>query len=178
MTGQFGIRVGVNAAIVRDGALLVVEFEDAETGLHYNLPGGGVQAGESLYEALRREVREETCAEIEIGPLLLVWEYVPAQYAERYGPIQKLGLIFGCALCAGSSPRLSERPDAHQIGVRWVPLEAIRAAPPQPRPVPEETPALQAEQAVSHVPLLPQIGEQLIAALRVPSQSDLLIKQI
>jgi 8-oxo-dGTP diphosphatase len=38
-------------------AVLLVEFND-ETGLHYNLPGGGVEPGESVIEALEREVRE------------------------------------------------------------------------------------------------------------------------
>jgi ADP-ribose pyrophosphatase YjhB (NUDIX family) len=71
---QPGIRFGVNAAIVRDGAILLVEFNDEQSGLHYNLPGGGVELGETLHEALRRGVREETCAEVEVGPLLLVWE--------------------------------------------------------------------------------------------------------
>ncbi|MCA9912487.1 MAG: NUDIX domain-containing protein, partial [Anaerolineae bacterium] len=73
------IRLNVAAVIVRHDALLLVEFDD-ETGLHYNLPGGGVEEGETLHQALRREVREETHAELaEIGRLLLAWEYVPQQ---------------------------------------------------------------------------------------------------
>lgn len=36
------IRVSVRAVIVRDGAILLSEYDD-ENGLHYNLPGGGVE---------------------------------------------------------------------------------------------------------------------------------------
>jgi len=51
------IRVGARALVVENESVLLVEFND-ETGLHYNLPGGGVEPGESVIEALEREVRE------------------------------------------------------------------------------------------------------------------------
>jgi 8-oxo-dGTP diphosphatase len=152
---QNGIRVGVNAAIMRDDAILLVEFDDEQSGLHYNLPCGGVHPGETLHEALRREVRAETCAEVEVGPLALVWEYVPARYAGLYGPTQKLGLIFACTLREGSGPRLPEQPDPHQTGVRWVALDDL-----------------------PHIPLLPHISERLISALQGTGQADPLIEQI
>jgi ADP-ribose pyrophosphatase YjhB (NUDIX family) len=55
------IRLNVAAVIARDDKILLVEFND-ETGPHYNLPGGGVEFGESVYEALRTEsVRRNQC---------------------------------------------------------------------------------------------------------------------
>src|SRR3712207_8409262 len=48
-----------------EGAVLMVEYD--EWGLHYNLPGGGLERGESLHEGVRREVLEETSAEVEVG---------------------------------------------------------------------------------------------------------------
>ena len=53
---------------MRSGRILLVEY-DQPGDLHYNLPGGGIRAGESIYQALRRELREEACAEVEIGHL-------------------------------------------------------------------------------------------------------------
>ena len=45
-----GIRLATRAVIVRDDAILLVAFDD-ENGFHYNLPGGGIEPGETLYDA-------------------------------------------------------------------------------------------------------------------------------
>lgn len=115
-------RLGVRAAIVRNNAILVVEFDD-ETGLHYNLPGGGVEPGESLYQALHREAREEAHAEIEIGRLLLTYEYHPPSLDYFYGEQAGLSFLFEATLLPGCEPRLPDTPDPNETAVKWVSLE-------------------------------------------------------
>ncbi len=61
------IRLGASAVIVRDNKLLLVKFDDADVGVHYNLPGGGVEDNELLEDAVRREVLEETCMQVDVG---------------------------------------------------------------------------------------------------------------
>src|SRR4051794_37355101 len=52
--------LAVSAAIIRDGRVLVARrAKGASTGV-FTLPGGVVEAGETLHEALIREIREET----------------------------------------------------------------------------------------------------------------------
>ena len=126
------IRVGANAVVVQNDAILVVEFDD-ETGPHFNLPGGGVESSESIQEALVREVLEETCAKVSVGPLLLVTEYFPPRYQNLYGPAHKVGFFFECHLLAGSQPHLPEHADANQVGVQWLPLAKLPNAPLLPR---------------------------------------------
>lgn len=118
------IRVSASAVIVQDGALLLVEFDD-ETGLHYNLPGGGVEPGETLAEAVHREVHEETCAVITLGRLLLVRDYEPNRLGAVYGRRHKLNMVFAATLLKGSQAAMPDRPDTHQTGVRWIPLKEL-----------------------------------------------------
>lgn len=115
-------RLGVRAAIVRDNAILVVEFDD-ENGLHYNLPGGGVDPGESLFQALHREAREEANAEIEIGRLLLTYEYHPPSMDYFYGAQAGITFLFEATLIPGSEPRLPDHPDPNETAVKWIPLD-------------------------------------------------------
>jgi ADP-ribose pyrophosphatase YjhB (NUDIX family) len=57
--------LAVSAAILRDGKVLVAR-RARKPALHlYTMPGGVVEAGETLFEAVAREVREETALVIE-----------------------------------------------------------------------------------------------------------------
>lgn len=52
--------VAVSAAIIRDGDILLVRRAQAPANRRWTLPGGVVEAGETLEEAVKREVTEET----------------------------------------------------------------------------------------------------------------------
>ena len=57
--------LAVSAAIIRDGKVLVVRRARKPALGIYTLPGGVVEAGETLTRSLTREVREETALAIE-----------------------------------------------------------------------------------------------------------------
>jgi 8-oxo-dGTP diphosphatase len=57
--------LAVSAAIVRDGKILVVRRARPPAHRVFTLPGGVVEIGETLVEAVAREVREETGMAIE-----------------------------------------------------------------------------------------------------------------
>jgi 8-oxo-dGTP diphosphatase len=122
------IRVAVNGFVRHDDRVLLVEFDDV-TGLHYNLPGGGVEVGETLEEALHREIAEETSLHVSIERLLLVVESVGARNTNLINglkvPWNELRFFFLCAPIPGSIARLPERPDLHETAVRWVPIASL-----------------------------------------------------
>ena len=57
--------LAVSAAIFRDSRVLIVRRAQPPANGLFTLPGGVVELGESLVEAVIREVREETSLEIE-----------------------------------------------------------------------------------------------------------------
>jgi len=61
--------LAVSAAIIRDGTVLVVRRARKPALSLYTLPGGAVELGETLHEAVTREVREET--QLTIEPIAL-----------------------------------------------------------------------------------------------------------
>jgi 8-oxo-dGTP diphosphatase len=64
-------RLGVFALIFDEqGRVLLAHRNDIDW---WNLPGGGMEAGETVDEAMRREVREETGLEVEVEQLVGVY---------------------------------------------------------------------------------------------------------
>src|SRR2546426_9729223 len=63
-------RVGVYAVIFNEEGVLLGHRRDIDW---WNLPGGGMEAGETVDEALCREVREETGLEVEVEQLAGVY---------------------------------------------------------------------------------------------------------
>ena len=61
--------LAVSAAIIRAGRVLIVRRARPPAGGLYTLPGGGVEVGESLVEAVAREVMEET--QLTVEPIAL-----------------------------------------------------------------------------------------------------------
>jgi len=110
--------VGCGAAIWRDGRLLLVKRRKAPEAGHWNLPGGKVDFGESVADAVRREVAEEIGVEIELTRSL--------GFVETFADAQHwLSPIYEARIVAGEPVNLET--DKHEALV-W----ADPSAPPAP----------------------------------------------
>jgi 8-oxo-dGTP diphosphatase len=82
-------RVGVYAVIFDEERVLLAHRRDIDW---WNLPGGGMEAGETVEEAIRREVREETSLDVEV-------EYLVGVYSKPQK--QEVVLTFRCRVIGG-----------------------------------------------------------------------------
>lgn len=118
-------RIRISALILRGDEVALVEFNTATLGTHYDLPGGGLDPGESLRDGVRRECREEIGCDVAVGRLLMVAEYFPGRDAYTHDGQHTLDFIFECALAGDQKPRLPSVPDEDQTGALWMPLETL-----------------------------------------------------
>jgi ADP-ribose pyrophosphatase YjhB (NUDIX family) len=86
--------VGVTGAVVRDGKVLFVRRNYEPSKGTWTLPGGFAEHIETLDEAVKRELREETGVEVKVLGVV----GVRTRYTEKHGAVL---VIFRCALIAG-----------------------------------------------------------------------------
>jgi ADP-ribose pyrophosphatase YjhB (NUDIX family) len=109
-------QIAVSASIFRDGHVLLVRRARAPALGLYSLPGGRVEYGETLQQALTREVAEETALTIAIDGLAGWRDVVPGPgHAGHY-----VILSFAARWVAGDAVLNDELDDAV-----WVAPEAV-----------------------------------------------------
>jgi mutator protein MutT len=68
--------VGVGAIVLDGDRVLLVKRAHEPLKGEWSVPGGAVEVGETLEAAIRREVREETCLDIEVGSIVDVLDRI------------------------------------------------------------------------------------------------------
>ncbi|MET0538989.1 MAG: NUDIX hydrolase [Xanthobacteraceae bacterium] len=115
--------LAVSAAIVRDGRILVVRRARPPAHGLFSLPGGLVETGETLTEAVRREVAEETGLAIEPIALAGFREAIMRDSEER---VERHFVILAfAARWQGGEPILNEEVNE----ARWVTREELADLP-------------------------------------------------
>lgn len=116
-----GPALAVGAVIVEDANLLLVERSRPPAAGGWAVPGGRVEPGETLREAVRREVREETGLEVEVGGVAWSGDAIgPGRPPEwHFSIVDFWATAVGGILQAGD--------DAARV--EWVPIERLRTWP-------------------------------------------------
>jgi 8-oxo-dGTP diphosphatase len=106
--------LAVSAAIIRDGRVLVVQRARSPAAGLFTLPGGVVECGETLEEAITREVQEETALQIQPRGLAGHREVIASDAQKR---VERHFVILSFAACwlAGEVRLNEELSDA-----RWL----------------------------------------------------------
>jgi 8-oxo-dGTP diphosphatase len=68
--------LGAAAVVLQEGRVLLIRRGQPPDAGEWSIPGGAVELGESVDEALRRELREETGLEIAVGAFLEAYERI------------------------------------------------------------------------------------------------------
>jgi 8-oxo-dGTP pyrophosphatase MutT (NUDIX family) len=119
--GETATSLRVSAtAFIRDDAGRVLLQQRSDNGF-WNLPGGGLELGESVAQACVREVREETGLEVEV--LRLIGVYSAPEITTMSYPdgrvIQYVTSLFECRVIGGKL-----EVDAESLALNWFdPLE-------------------------------------------------------
>ena len=66
MVGERSPLIAVDAIIVKDDCVVLIQRKNSPFKDHYALPGGFVEVGEFVEEALVREVKEETGLDVQV----------------------------------------------------------------------------------------------------------------
>jgi 8-oxo-dGTP pyrophosphatase MutT (NUDIX family) len=103
--------LSVKGVLIHDGRVLLLLNERGE----WDLPGGRPDPGEDYRAALKREVREETGLDVEVGAALdeHVFEVLPGRFVRI--------LAFVCEMESASEVTISHE----HLQMRWLPLAEL-----------------------------------------------------
>lgn len=106
-------RIAVSALIFEEGRVLLAHRRDIDW---WNLPGGGMEVGETVDEALRREVAEETGLEVEVEQLVGVYSKPQKQ---------EIVLTFRCHITGGTLTATEETRECRYFAPEALPTNTL-----------------------------------------------------
>ena len=120
------LRVRVCGICIKEDKLLMIRHKSLGDGYLWAPPGGGLDYGESLHQALKREFLEETGLEVAVGQFLFVHEYLQK-------PLHGIELFFevlpvGGTLARGQDPEMAAK-DQIIDKLKYLSFAEIKAEP-------------------------------------------------
>lgn len=112
------MHIRVTGIVIESGKILLLN-QDTDGPRKWSLPGGKVDDGETLEEALVREMREETGADVKVGRLLYLCDSTDAHVVH---------ITFTARIVGGKVGAVEDSADTRPIrGVEFVALDELPA---------------------------------------------------
>jgi 8-oxo-dGTP pyrophosphatase MutT (NUDIX family) len=121
------LRICVAAIVIQNEQLLVIRKRLDDGKAFYSVPTGGQEPGETLVEAVQREVLEEVGAEIFVDRLLFVREYIGKNHENAHtdNRLHLVDHLFQCYLKDPAPSLQGTAPDPDQEVCEWLPLHQL-----------------------------------------------------
>jgi len=103
--------IGVGGVVFIEGRVVLIKRRHPPLQGRWSLPGGGVQVGETLREAVQRELREEIGIDTRVGPLIDLFDHITR---EPDGRVQ-YHFVLADYLCHQVGGRLRPGSDAESV---------------------------------------------------------------
>nr|WP_304608795.1 NUDIX domain-containing protein [Glycomyces amatae] len=111
------------AVCVEDGRVLLARYVAPGGGTHWTLPGGGVEQSEDPFDAVVRELAEETGCDGVVERLLGVdSRVIPASIARAGVEHQNIGVFYRVRITGG---RLRPEPNGETDESVWTPIPEV-----------------------------------------------------
>lgn len=127
MNQERQIRVGTGAVVINDEGKVLLAKRGKEAREHVGMwetPGGGVEFGETLREALKREMMEELGVVVQVGEMLDVVEFI-----DRASGSHSVSPAFVCIITSGT-PKIMEPHKCAEIGwFTWAEVKKMDLSP-------------------------------------------------
>ncbi len=120
--------VGVGGVAILDGKVVLIRRGKPPLEGRWTIPGGTVELGETLVEALVREMQEETGLQVEPDGLLTVFDRVAREGGRvqyHYVIVDYLCRVRGGEPCAGSDARELALAGEDELGRFELPDKAL-----------------------------------------------------
>jgi 8-oxo-dGTP diphosphatase len=113
--------VGVGAVLIKEGKIALIKRGNEPSKGKWSIPGGHVELGENLKEAVIRETKEETCLDVDNPILIDVVENVDLDDQRKI----KYHYVIVDYLVHVKGGNIEAASDAAEL--RWVPLGEVEA---------------------------------------------------
>lgn len=119
MEPDIRLRISVMGLFIQSGTVLMIHKMTGPEPDCWDLPGGGLQPGEPIIQALTREIREETgLSDIRVGNVLTLVEGFFPNWRGKL--LHSLSIIYECTVEGESVVSSTDDREVGAKGVQWL----------------------------------------------------------